>query len=94
MFGATTPLPPLRTHSDIARRLGLWAPERQHVFGSYFGNHTNRFINGAVSLSGKRFFTATNTLATPMVIDFFTDLLKWHDKIAVILDPASWKQIW
>ena len=23
----------------IARRLGLWAPEGQHVFGSYCGNH-------------------------------------------------------
>ena len=27
---------------DIARRFGLWAPEGQRVFGSYFGNHTNR----------------------------------------------------
>ena len=35
---------------DIARRLGLWAPGRQHVFGSYCGNHINRFINGAVSI--------------------------------------------
>ena len=77
---------------DIARRFGLWAPEGQRVFGSYFGNHINRFINGAVSLSGKRLFTATDTLATPVVVDFFTDLLKWRDKIAVILDRASWNK--
>ena len=69
---------------DIARRFGLWAPEGQRVFGTYHGNHTSRFINGAVSLSGKRFFTATNTLVTPVVIDFFTDLLKWRGKIAAI----------
>ena len=74
---------------DIARRLGLWAPKGRRVFGSYFGNHINRFINGAVSLSGKRFFTATNTLATNEVIGFFTDLLKWRDKTAIILDQAS-----
>ena len=55
---------------DISRRFGLWAPEGQRVFGTYNGNHISRFINGAVSLSGKRFFTATNTLATPVVIDF------------------------
>ena len=61
---------------DIARRFGLWAPKGRRVFGSYFGNHMNRFINGAVSLSGKRFFTATNTLATNEVIGFSTDLLK------------------
>ena len=24
---------------DIARRLGLWAPNGRRVFGSYFGNH-------------------------------------------------------
>ena len=77
---------------DIARRFGLWAPEGQRVFGTYHGNHTSRFINGAVSLSGKRFFTATNTLATPVVIDFFTDLLKWRGKIAAILDRASWNK--
>ena len=56
---------------DISRRFGLWALEGQRVFGTYHGNHISRFINGAVSLSGKRFFTATNTLATPVVIDFF-----------------------
>ena len=77
---------------DIARRFGLWAPEGQRVFGTYYGNHISRFINGAVSLSGKRFFTATNTLATPVVIDFFTDLLKWRGKIAAILDRASWNK--
>ena len=77
---------------DIARRFGLWTPEGQRVFGTYHGNHINRFINGAVSLSGKRFFTATNTLATPVVIDFFTDLLKRRDKIAVILDRAPWNK--
>ena len=77
---------------DIARRFGLWAPEGQRVFGSYSGNHITRFINGAVSLSGKRFFTATNTLATPVIIDFFTDLLKWRGKIAAILDQASWNK--
>ena len=62
------------------------------VFGSYFGNHITRFINGAVLLSGKRFFTATNTLATPVVIGFFTDLLKWRSKIAAILDRALWNK--
>ena len=77
---------------DIARRLGLWAPNGQRVFGSYSGNHITRFINGAVSLSGKPFFTATNTLATPVVIGFFTDLLKWRSKITVILDQASWNR--
>ena len=77
---------------DIARRLDLWAPEGQHVFGSYCGNHITGFINEAVSLSDKRFFTATNTLATPVVIDFFTDLLKWRSKIAAILDQASWNK--
>ena len=77
---------------DIARRFGLWAPEGRRVFGSYFWNHINRFINGAVSLSGKRFFTATNTLASPETVWFFTDLLKWRDKIAVILDRASWNK--
>ena len=77
---------------DISRRFGLWAPEGQRVFGSYSGNHTSRFINGAVSLSGKRFFIATSTLATPVIIDFFTDLLKWHSKIAAILDQASWNK--
>ena len=77
---------------DISRRFGLWALEGQRVFGTYHGNHISRFINGAVSLSGKRFFTATNTLATPVVIDFFTDLLKWRGKIAAILDRASWNK--
>ena len=77
---------------DISRRSGLWAPEGQRVFGTYHGNHISRFVNGAVSLSGKRFFTATNTLATPVVIDFFTDLLKWRGKIAAILDQASWNK--
>ena len=77
---------------DIARRFGLWAPEGQRVFDTCCENHINRFINGAVSLSGKRFFTATNTLATPVVIDFFTDLLKWRGKIAAILDRASWSK--
>ena len=77
---------------DIARRFGLWAPKGRRVFGSYFGNHINRFINVAVSLSGKRFFTATNTLATNEVIGFFTDLLKWCDKTAIILDQASWNK--
>ena len=77
---------------DISRRLGLWALEGQRVFGTYHGNHISRFINGAVSLSGKRFFTATNTLATPVVIDFFTDLLKRRGKIAAILDRASWNK--
>ena len=55
----------------IASRLGLWAPEGQRVFGTYHGNHISRFINGTVSLSDKRFFTATNTLATPAVIGFY-----------------------
>ena len=77
---------------DISRRLGLWAPEGQRVFGTYHGNHISRFINGAVSLSGKRFLTATNTLATPVVINFFTDLLKWRGKIAAIIDRASWNK--
>ena len=77
---------------DIARRFGLWAPKGRRVFGSYFGNHINRFINVAVSLSGKRFFTATNTLATNEVIGFFTDLLKWRDKTVIILDQASWNR--
>ena len=27
-----------------------------------------------------------------MVIDFFTDLLKWRGKIAAILDRASWNK--
>ena len=71
---------------NITCRFGLWAPEGQRVFGSYCGKHISRFINGAVSLSGKRFFTATDTLATPVIIDFFTNLLKWRNKIAVILD--------
>ena len=35
---------------DIARRFGLWAPEGQRVFGTYYGNHINRFINGAISI--------------------------------------------
>ena len=61
---------------DIARRFGLWAPEGQRVFDTCCGNHINRFINGAVSLSGKRLFAATNTLATNVLICFFTDLLK------------------
>ena len=74
------------------RKFGLWALKEQRVFGSYFGNHINRFINGAVSLSGKRFFTATNTLVTPETIGFLTDLLKGHSRIAVILDQASWNK--
>ena len=77
---------------DIARRFGLWAQERQHVFGSYCGNHITGFINEAVSLSDKRFFTATNTLATNEVICFFTDLRKGRGKIALILDQASWNK--
>ena len=77
---------------DIARRSGLWALKGQRVFGTYHGNHITRFINGAASLSGKRFFTATNTLATPVVIDFFTDLLKWRGKIAAIINRASWNK--
>ena len=60
---------------DIARRSGLWAPEGQRVFGTYNGNHISRFINGAVSLSGKRFFTVlykgriTSWPETPCYID-------------------------
>ena len=27
-----------------------------------------------------------------MIIDFFTDLLKWRGKIAAILDQASWNK--
>ena len=61
---------------DVLCRFGLWAPEGQRVFGTYHGNHISRFINGAVSLSGKRLFTATDTLVTNEVIGFFTDLLK------------------
>ena len=46
----------------------------------------------AVSLSGKRFFTATDTLASPETVWFFTDLLKGHGRTAVILDHASWNK--
>ena len=67
MSGSTTP-PHSDTISPAGSACGHWRDRR--VFGSYSGNHITRFINGAVSLSGKRFFTATNTLATPVIIDF------------------------
>ena len=89
MSGATTP-PHSDTISPAGSACGHWRDRR--VFGTYHGNHISRFVNVAVSLSGKRFFTATNTLATPVVIDFFTDLLKWRGKIAAIINRASWNK--
>ena len=77
---------------DIARRFGLWAPKGQRVFGTYCWRHISRFINGAVSLSGRRFFTATNTLATSEAIDFLADLFKWQERIGVLADQASWNK--
>ena len=71
---------------DIARRFGLWAPEGQRVFGTYYGNHITRFINGAASLSGKRFFTATNTLAAPCGNRFFCR----SAQVAAIRSPLFW----
>ena len=46
----------------------------------------------AVTLSGKHFLTATDTLASPETVLFFTDLLKGRGRTAVILDQALWNK--
>ena len=63
--------------SNIAFRSVLWAPEGQRVFGTYNGNHISRS-------EGQSLYQASASLLLqihlhPVVIDFFTDLLKWRD---------------